>query len=77
VLVGLLALARALVELAEAEVAMGDEGAHTELIRQRHRGAVLRLCHRQVRGVGLGRDVSCEVQCIRLAGPLSLLARPG
>jgi len=31
VLAGLLALVRAVVELAEAEVAVGDEGAHAEL----------------------------------------------
>src|SRR5262249_49153352 len=34
VLLRLLTLARALVELAEAEVAVGDEGAHTKLLGQ-------------------------------------------
>jgi hypothetical protein len=47
VLVGLLALVHAPVELAEAEVAVGDEGAHAERLGERERvtiaaGRVLR-----------------------------------
>jgi hypothetical protein len=43
VLVGLLALARAPVQLAEAEVAVGDEGAHAEFVRDAERLAIARL----------------------------------
>jgi hypothetical protein len=39
VLPGLLALVRAVVELAEAEVAVGDEGAHAELVGEGQRFA--------------------------------------
>jgi hypothetical protein len=38
-LLHLLALARAPVELAEAEVAVGDEGAHPELLGERERSS--------------------------------------
>ena len=41
VLLRLLALARAPVELAEAEVAVGDEGAHPELLGERERVTVV------------------------------------
>jgi hypothetical protein len=43
VLLGLLALARAPVELAEAEVAVGDEGAHAARLGECQRLAVVAL----------------------------------
>jgi hypothetical protein len=41
VLLGLLSLVRAPVELAEAEMAVGDEGAHAELQGQRERSVIV------------------------------------
>jgi len=41
VLLRLLALTHAAVELAEAEVAVGDEGAHAELAGERQRVAIV------------------------------------
>jgi signal transduction histidine kinase len=68
VLLRLLALVRAPVELAEAEVAVGDEGAHAKVVGKRQRLAV-----RAFGGVavltGGRRDVTGEAECIGLAGP--------
>ena len=50
VLLGLSRLSRAPVELAETEVAVGDEGAHAEFVGQRHRLAVVVLCRLNVGG---------------------------
>src|SRR5215470_4356446 len=62
VLLCLLALARALVELAEAEVAVGDEGAHAARLGQRQRLAVVGLAALRVEPIGMGRDVAEQVQ---------------
>jgi hypothetical protein len=52
VLLGALAVARPSVELAEAEVAVGDEGAHAELTGEREAAAVVVLGDPQPRGTG-------------------------
>ena len=61
-LAGLLALARAPVELAEAEVAVGDEGAHAARLGERQRLAVVGLAALGIEPVGMGRDVAEQVQ---------------
>ena len=61
-LLGLLALARAPVELAEAEVAVGDERAHAARLGERQRLAVVGLAALGVEPVGMGRDVAEQVQ---------------
>src|SRR5438046_10176647 len=66
VLLGLLALVRARVELAEAEVAVGDEGAHAELAGERQRLAVVA---RSILGAVCRRDVTGEAQGVGLASP--------
>src|SRR5213593_4810052 len=60
VLLRLLALACAPVELAEAEVAVGDERAHAELAGERQRFAVICLGLFTVRWIGPGGDLSEE-----------------
>src|SRR5215467_223406 len=62
VLARLLTLARAPVELAEAEVAVGDERAHAARLRERQRLAVVGLAALRVEPVGMGRDVAQQVQ---------------
>ena len=59
---GLLALARAPGELAEAEVAVGDEGAHAARLGERQRLAVVGLTALGIEPVGMGRDVAEQVQ---------------
>ena len=59
---GLLALAGAPVELAEAEVAVGDEGAHAARLGERQRLAVVGLAALGIEPVGMGRDVAEQVQ---------------
>ena len=61
-LLRLLALARAPVELAEAEVAVGDEGAHAARLGERQRLAVMGLAALGIEPVGMGRDVAEQVQ---------------
>ena len=58
----LLALAGAPVELAEAEVAVGDERAHAARLGERQRLAVVGLAALGVEPVGMGRDVAEQVQ---------------
>ena len=58
---GLLALAGAPVERAEAEVAVGDEGSHAARLGQRQRLAVAGLAALGVEPVGMGRDVAEQV----------------
>jgi hypothetical protein len=58
----LLALARSPVELAEAEVAMGDERSHAARLGQRQRLEVMGLAALGVEPVGMGRDVAEQVQ---------------
>src|SRR5262245_24002704 len=58
VLLRLLALARAAVELAEAEVAVGDERAHAAWLGECERLAVVGLAALGIEPVGMGRDVA-------------------
>ena len=58
----LLALAGAPVELAEAEVAVGDERAHAARLGERQRLAVVGLAALGIEPVGMGRDVAEQVQ---------------
>src|SRR5215472_3379075 len=60
-LLRLLALARALVDLAEAEVAVGDEGAHAEFAGERERLAVGAF---NVLGAARRRDVTGETESV-------------
>src|SRR5262249_24532707 len=77
VLLCLVALIGLPIELAEAEVAVSDEGAHAEFIGQRHRRSVLLFRRRGVDGFGPSRNLPCEMEGIRLDGPLALLASQG
>ena len=61
VLVRLLALARAPVELGEAEVAVGDERAHSARLGEGERLAVVGLAALGVEAVGMGRDIAEQV----------------
>src|SRR4029450_10959837 len=61
VLLHLLALARALVELAEAEMAVGDERGHAGLVGERRGLLVVSLAALGVEPVGMGRDVAQEM----------------
>src|SRR5215467_3948961 len=70
----LLTVARAPIELAEAEMAMGGEGAHAELAGERQRLAVGAFGHFVVL-TGCRRDVTGEAECVGLAGPSLHLAR--
>src|SRR5438552_14378919 len=65
-LMRLLALARAPGELAEAEVAVGDERAHAELAGERQRLAVVAF---SVLGAACRRDVTGEAEGVGLACP--------
>src|SRR5262245_10867596 len=60
-LVCLLALARAPVEFAEAEVAVGDEGAHTAGLGERQRLVEVGLAVLGIEPIGMGRDVAEEM----------------
>jgi DNA-binding NtrC family response regulator len=62
VLMGLLLLAGAPVELAEAEVAVGDEGAHAARLGERERLAVVSLAALGIKPVGMGRDVAEQME---------------
>src|SRR5262245_20981814 len=64
-LLRLLALARAAVELAEAEVAVGDEGAHGEVTSECQCLAVVDF---RVLGAAGQRDVAGEAEGVGLAG---------
>src|SRR5215831_7634152 len=66
VLLGLLALAGAPVELAEAEVAVGDERAYAELVGERQRLSVVPGCVFAASG---RRDVSDEAEGVGLVSP--------
>ena len=59
---GLVALAGTPVELAEAEVAVGDEGAHAAWPRKRQRLPVVNLSALGIESVGMGRDLAEQVQ---------------
>src|SRR5438552_6187374 len=70
-LMRLLALARAPGELAEAEVAVGDERAHAELAGERQRLAVVAF---SVLGAACRRDITGEAEGVGLACPRPLAA---
>src|SRR5215472_9544964 len=61
VLARLLALARAREQLPEAQVAVGDEGAHATRFGQRKRLAVVGLAALGVEAIGMGRDCAEQV----------------
>jgi hypothetical protein len=61
VLLRLLALARAPVELAEAEVAVGDERAHAQSVGERPCSAIVSFAALGIEPIGVGRDVSEQV----------------
>ena len=56
-----LALDRAPIELAEAEVAMGGERAHAARLGERQRLVVVGFTGPGVEPVGMGRDVAEEM----------------
>jgi hypothetical protein len=64
--VRLLALARAPVKLSEAEVAVGDEGAHAERAGECQRLAVVAV---SVLGAARRRNVTGEAERVGLASP--------
>src|SRR5260370_21541236 len=72
---GPLARARALVELAEAQVAMSDKGAHPEPFGQRERVAVVALS--VLRRIAAGGNLAEEPEGPRFIGALATLARKG
>src|SRR5712691_6385597 len=71
VLLRLLLLARAPVELAEAEVAVGDEGAHAELLGERERVTIVAVS--VLRGIAAGGDLAEEPEGPRLVAALTAL----
>src|SRR5262250_3001149 len=62
VLLCFVALARASIELAQAEVAVGDEGAHAARLGEGQRLAVVGLAALGIEPVGVGRDVTEQVE---------------
>src|SRR5258708_35501802 len=61
-LADLLLLLCTLIELARAEVAVGDEGAHAARLGERQRLSVVGLAALGIESVGMGRDVAVQVQ---------------
>jgi hypothetical protein len=57
---------RSLVQLAEAELAVGDEGAHTELFGERECVTVVAVS--VLRGIAAGGDLAEEAEGPRLVG---------
>ena len=74
VLLSLLARACSPVELAEAEVAVGDRGAHAELVSQRHRAPEVGLCGLHVGGIAAGRHLAEEAKGVDLVAALPVAA---
>ena len=74
-LLRLLALASAPVELAEAEVAVGDERAHPELLGERERVTVMAVS--VLRRIAAGGDLAEEAERPRFVGALTALAGKG
>ena len=68
-LLRLLALARAPVEFAEAEVAVGDEGAHAARLGEGERLPVVRFRLFGVQSIAMGRDVAERPQSPRVVRP--------
>jgi hypothetical protein len=71
-LLRLLALTRAPVELAEAEVAVGDERAHAELLSECERVTVVAVS--VLRDIAVGGDLADEPERRRLVAALTTLA---
>ena len=71
----LVALAYAPIELAEAEVAVGDERAHPECLGERERVTVVAVS--VLRGLAAGGDLAEEAEGPRLVGALTALAGKG
>src|SRR5262245_20553834 len=74
-LLRLLALAGAPVELAEAEVAVGDEGVYLERIRDAERASVAGLGGVEIRWIAAPCDLAREPERIRLVAMLLIVAR--
>src|SRR3972149_6862548 len=75
VLLALMPLTRAPVELAEPEVAVGDERAHPQLLGERERVTVVAVS--VLRGIAAGGDLTQGPQGPRLVGALAALAGEG
>src|SRR5262245_34550800 len=73
-LLRLLALAGAPVELAEAVVAVGDEGVHLERIRDAERASVAGLGGVEIRWIAAPCDLAREPERIRLVATLLIVA---
>src|SRR5260370_17574206 len=73
VLVRLLPLAGALIQLAEAEVAVGDEGAHAELAGKCQRLIVAGVSRLHLRGFTMRGDLAEEIEDPRFDPPPSPL----
>src|SRR5262245_27978469 len=72
-LLGLLLLARPPGELAEAEVTVGDDGAHTEGIGEREGFTVVPLGRLDGPGIAMGGDRAQKVETPRLVAALTAL----
>src|SRR5262245_41989257 len=73
-LLRLLEFARAAVELTEAEVAVGDEGAHVEFVGECHRLAVVAFAVLDVRRFAMRRDLALQSKSQRFDAALFILA---
>jgi hypothetical protein len=71
----LLELARALVERAEADVAVGDEGAHTARLGEGQRVLIAALSQAHFRRIAARRDFAKQPQRPRLVATLVRVAR--
>src|SRR5262245_8736443 len=74
-LLRLLALARAPVELAEAKVAVGDEGAQAEFLGESER--IIVVTRGVFRRIAAGRDLAEQPKGPRLVGALAPLSGKG
>ncbi len=63
-------------ELAEVEVAMGDQGAHAEFDGQNHGRVLVRFGRRHTGTLIIRRDLAQEPEDPRLTRPHATLARP-
>ena len=70
---GLVRLARVPVELAKAEMAVGDEGALAEELGKHHRLAVVTLGLGGVGRIGAGGDLTEQVETARFVTALTIL----
>src|SRR5262249_41374106 len=63
--------------LAEAEMAVGDEGAHAGKLGERHRLAIALVGHLDFGGITAQRDLAEQTERSRLVASLMALAREG